>query len=1253
MRRKATSVWLALALVATVFTVIFVGSVSAVNNDHNLSGIVYKSDGSNPGASAGFCIWVNHSGVWNRFPSGSVFVNTEKGTDPNSDYWYSYVLPYTQKGLTWDTGDQYKVHVQGGVWNEFNGNTTSDGSPGSPGDPYPTPYDPSNENNSFNDINWFSGGGLGNEQQWNVRTVAPVDLVATNVTVDGTSVIGKIIPVAPNRNVPIFFNLTNIGIVDSGSFTVTLWQQGLPSHFDQFVYPSIPGGGDSGMLTRYWQAPTQPGTYSVDIIVDSEDQVAEFDETNNIVTIDFIVGPNLRFNSVFIEGSPPDDPHYVGPDMNVTIEAWIENNGVSPTGGDFTVRLVEINETNGQPISSTIDDILVPGLGAGESVQVFWTWRSPATVLTNATIRLTVDINGVILESNENDNEFTIKFRVPDTPVTTIVGGTPLVPATTWYIGSTTNLHFDTSGNYGPFTVYYMIIDMETSIELVNTTIAELAPFNMAAHGEGTYRIEFYAIDDLSNVEIPVKFKTVIVDDSEPTTSVGFSSPRYRESAADIWNITSTTPCIITAQDNPLGPSFQPGFLNGSGIGAGASLGVTSRISYRILRQSDLMVMRDWTVATVNTVVNGVYTCAPFTFDNWDDDWYVIESFSVDRLGHVEPTKSTTIYLDNEAPLKTWAFDTPKFRLTTSDLWNITSGTDITLSASDGFGSGVNNIQYRVIGPAADSGWVLYTLPLTVPSSWNDNIYSLQYNSTDNLGNDHTESVQFYLDNTGPDSEITAEPSTIISTTPVVRREINLLTLFNLTADDGDGCGVPAAGTVYWLDSDTGNTFTADRTESYRYVGANGLFLTLTADQRTGNHTINVQSEDNLGNTGPVTPLYIYLMEDEAPPDPPVLTIFRNGDDILLEWYYDGERPLDIFYFKIYQSSTVDGFDFQTLLGRTDTMNDNGIIPLRSQMNHTGAGGDSNNYYYTITAVDTKGNEGYNSNIVGKVALTFTEGYNTFGLPLELIEGTSISASQMLSHDDFTDDRDTIYRFDTESQQWMGFATDMPSATEDFTLQFGEGYMIYVMEDSVTYSFVGASASAIRFKKDALVGNDVTFKDSLKIVYQGGSSVLLSWDTTTSAPGGYNIYRGTNRYGTDSLNDFDLIRLNTGGPENGPTYTATMSNAHEYFLVVALDAAGMEGSSTWAVGASELTFTKGYSVISMPLQPEENVGSGYLANNMFDDNSGTLFHYDKENAEWAGHPRVLPENINNVNIDTGSAYIVYVDAEDAYVITGV
>ena len=69
MNRKAMSIWLSGLLIGTLFTVIFAGSVSAMNDEQNLSGYVWQADGSPlPPGQHDFCIWVNHSGVWYRFP---------------------------------------------------------------------------------------------------------------------------------------------------------------------------------------------------------------------------------------------------------------------------------------------------------------------------------------------------------------------------------------------------------------------------------------------------------------------------------------------------------------------------------------------------------------------------------------------------------------------------------------------------------------------------------------------------------------------------------------------------------------------------------------------------------------------------------------------------------------------------------------------------------------------------------------------------------------------------------------------------------------------------------------------------------------------------------------------------------------------------------------------------------------------------------------------------------------------------------
>jgi hypothetical protein len=695
---------------------------------------------------------------------------------------------------------------------------------------------------------------------------------------------------------------------------------------------------------------------------------------------------------------------------------------------------------------------------------------------------------------------------------------------------------------------------------------------------------------------------------------------------------------ILTAVDYPLGGSAEVGYLNASGIGVS---GIITDIWYRIHRESDSQVMQDWSQATIDTEVDGLYTASPFSLNSsWNDELYIIEYYSIDNLGHTESSKFTTINLDNTEPSKILNYDVPKYRTSAIDLWNISSATDITLTVDDGTGSGVNKTEYRVWGPGFDTGWVSYTTAFTITSSWNDGFYTLEYNCTDNLGNEDTQFDDFYLDNNGPDSYITGQPWILKYPN---RYEINSSTIFTMTGDDGPGSGVQYI--EYRLFSDTTwNTYTSG-------MNYTALFASLTEDQKTGNQTIVVRSVDNLDNVGPETLLLIYMEEDTAPPTPPVLRAYIRGSDIYLEWEYLTDKPDDIAYYKIYESNDINGFTFDSLLVNTNTGNDGGVMPLRNSWNHTGAAADDPNHYYVITAVDTKQNEGYTSNIVGKVTLTFTEGYNTFGLPLKPFEDTT--ASQMLQDDKFTDDRDTIYRYDTDSQNWIGRPKDMPSSMDDFTLNFGEGYMIYIIETEVKYSITGSAGTAIRFMKD-VVGEDQGFRNSLSITHETGN-LQLSWSTVTTASG-YNVYMGTNRYGTASLNDFDLDMVNINeGPVTGTTYTVSMGSETElYFLVVALDASGMEGASTYGVGVKKVAYSEGYSLISMELDPKPQAGVGSFANNMFDDESGTLFFYDKEIGNWRGHPKDLPENINNVEINTGKAYIVYVDAEDvSYVFTGV
>jgi hypothetical protein len=1251
MKRKAISIWLTSVMIAAIFTVVLVGNVSAISNDHNLSGIVWQSDGSAPTGPTNFCIWVEHlagSGNWNRFPTTG-WVQTEQGVDGN--WWYSYVLPNGELGSTWGDTDNYRVHVEGSPWNEFDGNTTSNGTlpgPDSPsGDPQPFPYNPSNPANSQNVINYSVGGGIFNEQQWDVRTVAPIDLAPTNITVQGMipalwEPVGM--PATPNTDMPIYFNVTNYGSVPSGDFYVSIWNctatgtniGGVP--IDEFLVLSLPPGSDSGVFPpQNWLAPLLPGDYYVNITVDSQGQIPEFDEANNREILHFIVGPELVIVDLLVNGAPPTDPVYVGPGDSVMILAKAQNAGSTPTGTDpFSLTIYNTTGFGGPIVPGSDVSNQINALAASEEspVQVF-IWQAPIA-LGDYYINISVDFANDVLETDETNNEISIHFNVPPIPVTTIWSRTPVhVETIYWYVTSTTDLNFTASSfNPPPYYTWYMITDDTTATVVkpwANYTL-EGTDFNLGTWGEDTYRITYYSIDSVNAVE-GWKNKTIIVDDSDPLTSIGFGGPRYRATVSDYMNITSQTPVTLTAQDNPLGFSIA-GILNASGIGDEAGSG----IFYRILRLSNSEVMRDWSQVTIFTEVDGLYTANPFMFSSgWDDDLYRIEYYSVDNLGHTESVKSTIANLDNTAPVKVVDYGAPSYRENPpDDIWNISSASDITLTADDGAGSGVDRIEYRVWNPFFDSGWITYSTPFSISNTWTDGIYTIEYNSTDNLGNDLTDSDTFYLDNTGPTSSISGDPWTLKF---LNNYEVNELTIFTMTADDGDGSGV--YGIEYRLDS---------YTTWYQYTTPTNftdLFSFLPADQIPWNHTIYVRAIDNLDNVGPETSQLIYIEGDTTPPLPPVLRVYINGIDIRLEW--EPSESEDIDYYLIYRSTTKMGFDFTTVYINTATDSDGGVLPLRTTWNDANAASStaSPDYYYTIRGVDNRDNIGYTSNIAGKTTLTFEKGYNTFALPLEPFE--DITGSEILENEGFSDSADTIYRYDTNSQQWIGHAEDMPSEMDDFTLTFGEGYMIYIAEDSAKLLFTGSTGTTIRYIEG--VGDGESFRNSLSALAQG-NQVELNWGLESGATG-YAIYRGINRLGENSLNDFSIQPIHTiTGTQTTWTDTNTAGNEN-YYLVVAMDGT-IEGASTYSMGVKRATLSEDYSLIALELEPKISTGAGKFASEMFSQDSGTLFYYDNAIGNWRGHPRVLPENINNVEVNTGFAYIVYVDAEDvSYVYTGV
>ena len=140
----------------------------------------------------------------------------------------------------------------------------------------------------------------------------------------------------------------------------------------------------------------------------------------------------------------------------------------------------------------------------------------------------------------------------------------------------------------------------------------------------------------------------------------------------------------------------------------------------------------------------------------------------------------------------------------------------------------------------------------------------------------------------------------------------------------------------------------------------------------------------------------------------------------------------------------------------------------------------------------------------------------------------------------------------------------------------------------------------------------------------------------------------------DSLSDYALNLTDEVSASETYWTDGELSDDYEYYyMVVAVGDAG-EQSSTYTIGVKSYEFSHGYTLFSMELEPKSDTGIAWYTSEMFSLDTNTLYYYDKANGGWQGHPKFLPENINNVNVDIGTAYIVYIHAEDvSYTFTGI
>jgi hypothetical protein len=795
-----------------------------------------------------------------------------------------------------------------------------------------------------------------------------------------------------------------------------------------------------------------------------------------------------------------------------------------------------------------------------------------------------------------------------------ITGSTPL------------NLTATDFGKSGISAIYYKVnYENIGNWNLIPSVTYSGSSFSLTG-AEGNYSIRYWAVDNVLNQESFTEIQ-VIVDNSPPVSSIDFLDPNYRANAtSNILNITNFTPINITSVDGGVAP-----------------VGV-DYIEY--------MVDDDFDLGNGN--LTGWITYSDlFTLNEADGD-YMIYYHAVDLLGNIEPVKNTTIILDSSPPLTQLIVNGINYTTPESlanNTWWIIPQTTLIISGTDqgdppvGFNITdywVDGVSYRIY-----DGYIELNL-----SALPNGSHELQFRSIDHLTNmELSNSFIIIIDDAGPDMDITSSDGQVQPPiSQVSTQQINFTEQTTLDIDAMD-MGVPSgddpAGVAYREYLVGGDPYNPGASWQLLDPGVHSVF------NWTGywHNNISFRAFDNLEQPGPIVTLWIYIEGDVEPPKPPVLTLLVEGNDVMLEWSYITAPDPDISHYLIYRSTTKTGFDFRESAIWVDTRDsikgrdpvDDQVIPLRSSWNDTGIISDNNEYYYIIRAVDQRGNIGYTSNIAGWVTLTFEKGYNSFSLPLEPFD--DLSASQMLSNDNFEIERDTLFTYDAEIQQWVGHAKGMPYPMDNFIFEMGESYMIYIAESEVSYIFTGATGTSIRFIEG--VGENEEFQGGLSIRMTGDDDIELSWTSTEGATE-YVIYKANVRFDQDSLTDYSLEPVDVVANTTTSWSDDNLPVGEHYYMVVARSE-GRDHSGTYAVGVQIMEFSRGYSSFSFALDPKPSKTIGSFAVNDLESDRDSIYYYDKESGSWLGHPRLLPENINTGNVVMGSGYLVFTDGESTKV----
>jgi hypothetical protein len=802
--RKRIAILVVFSMFAFAFSVFFSENVQAADDDQYLWGMIFDSDGNLLPYDTEFRVWVRHNNTWKGFPSNTTW-------DPAGTMggFYSYTLPWLEKEDNWSHGDEYRIQIDCMLSGDLAENATSNGT-GSPGE--------FSVRGSYNNIiNWSTGGGLNNSQQWDV-ICSNVDLIPTNIELDGQPY-SPPMTVAPFATVTFSATVSNVGKTDifEPNTIVLRNQSGV---LDQDTAVSVSSGSSVGPFSFTWDAPAS-GYFCFNISVDYNDNVTETNESNNHEMVCFSVGePDLTPSGVgittdygtqfYLDVSATNyrsNPIPITPGTTATIVTNVSNVGTLSSGPSdlaFYNTDVEGGQRVGAPFSIPMVSPLALGAADGPFVTNWIAPLSPGFAYVN----ITADYSSDVVEINELNNTFILRFLVgkPDyiplnvTPLTQDVTSNTSIPIDVLVsnVGLLDALVTSTIAFYNQSTPLTPFV----ALPVANISAGQTSPLTYSANWIApsvTMLTTYY-------VEVKADYTLVIDEENEdnnvlviefnvfpgPITTLVYGDPNYVNGTT--LYITSSTSLDFTVQ------SSAPWAYAHYSLDGGASVNYSS---------------------------TGTFTIS-------GEGLHDLTYYSIDSLDNVEQAHTQTIIVDDSPPITTLNIFGLKF--TSAGTTWIRSNTALsqiflnwTRDDEPDLAVGREETKYRIY-QIAWGAWIDYTPGNPIDLGPADGLREIEWFSADRLGNNETtQSASVYVDDTAPVAPLTlGEPNYEREGTIYIEPKTEL----TITADDGNGCGVSII--EYRLDNE----------QLWRqYVGSFKI-------EKFGKHTIYFRGTDNLDNTG-------------------------------------------------------------------------------------------------------------------------------------------------------------------------------------------------------------------------------------------------------------------------------------------------------------------------------------------------------------------------------------------------------------------